>query len=477
MKAKIEHPKVFISYAWGTDEYQNKVLSFVYSLIGDGIDVIFDKFDLNAGNDTNEFMEKCVNDPNVTNVLMLLDPVYAKKANNRTGGVGTETQIISAKLYKEVEQTKFIPIVFERDAEGNICKPTYLEGRLHFDLSQEDKYDNEYQRLVKRLYGVEIYEKPELGKKPDWVESTSVIPLKKTISFEVFKSNAPAAIKEEQLRSFLDEIKTKIIEFSKKEICDLNDEGIIKLYLDTESIRDEYLALVKQSSWIDNVARIIADFLEETADCIENDRSVNYNLSKVFIHEIFLYTIAILLKGNRYNDVDIILRKTYFLKNEPATYHIFYCGSCNQILSKAVRSVDNKNYYSGTADLWIKHINIDYCSKQDFVFADLICHNYSVLNQIESGLRWRWFPLTYVYDDIHGSVILSMAKKMMSKEKCEDYMRIFGFDKIDDFINAFSETTEKLKNHIIEHYRYNEAFESAPLLCDFISSDKIASLK
>ena len=142
MKAKIEQPKVFISYAWGSDEYQEKVLSFVYSLIGDGIDVTFDKFDLNEGNDTNAFMEKCVNDPNVTNVLMLLDPVYAKKANDRTGGVGTETQIISAKLYKEVEQTKFIPIVFERDVEGNVCKPTYLESRLHFDLSQPDNMRN-----------------------------------------------------------------------------------------------------------------------------------------------------------------------------------------------------------------------------------------------------------------------------------------------------------------------------------------------
>lgn len=29
MKKKIENPEVFISYAWGGDEYQSKVLSFV----------------------------------------------------------------------------------------------------------------------------------------------------------------------------------------------------------------------------------------------------------------------------------------------------------------------------------------------------------------------------------------------------------------------------------------------------------------
>lgn len=78
MKKRIENPKVFISYAWGSDEYHSKVLSFVSQLRGDGIDTVFDKWDLTEGNDTYAFMEQCANDPCITNVLMLLDPIYAK---------------------------------------------------------------------------------------------------------------------------------------------------------------------------------------------------------------------------------------------------------------------------------------------------------------------------------------------------------------------------------------------------------------
>ena len=52
MKKKIENPKVFISYAWGSDEYQNKVLAFVTQLRSDGIDTVFDKWDLIEGNNT-----------------------------------------------------------------------------------------------------------------------------------------------------------------------------------------------------------------------------------------------------------------------------------------------------------------------------------------------------------------------------------------------------------------------------------------
>lgn len=172
MKQKSENPKVFISYAWGNEEYQNKVLAFASRLRNDGIDTVFDKWDLTEGNDTYAFMEKCVTDPSVTNVLMLIDPIYAMKADNHYGGVGTETQIISNKIYKEVTQDKFIPIIMERDENGSVCKPTFLQGRLHFDLSIKEDYDNTYQRLVKKLYGEEVYRKPELGKKPSWVDKS-----------------------------------------------------------------------------------------------------------------------------------------------------------------------------------------------------------------------------------------------------------------------------------------------------------------
>lgn len=96
-KPKIEHPKVFISYAWGDNEYQQRIVDFAQALMADGIDVVLDKWSLKEGNDTNAFMEKTVQDPSITNVLIMLDPLYAEKANKRAGGVGTETQIISQK--------------------------------------------------------------------------------------------------------------------------------------------------------------------------------------------------------------------------------------------------------------------------------------------------------------------------------------------------------------------------------------------
>ena len=147
MKKRIENPKIFISYAWGSQEHDEKVIALATNLKGDGVDVIFDKWQLKEGNDTYQFMEKSVLDESVTNVLILIDPIYVKKANDRTGGVGAETQIISSEVYNKVEQRKFIPVVFERDDEGNVCKPQYLKSLLHFDLSIPNTFDTEYQRM------------------------------------------------------------------------------------------------------------------------------------------------------------------------------------------------------------------------------------------------------------------------------------------------------------------------------------------
>ena len=108
-------PKTFISYAWGSDDL---VLELAQRLVSDGVDVVLDKWELKEGQDKYAFMERCVNDPEITKVLIVCDKAYAQKANERSGGVGDETVIISSEIYGNMKQEKFIPIIAERDEEG-----------------------------------------------------------------------------------------------------------------------------------------------------------------------------------------------------------------------------------------------------------------------------------------------------------------------------------------------------------------------
>lgn len=179
---EIKIPKVFISYSWTSPEYEDKVLNLAKRLKTDGINVILDKWLLKPGNDNINFMEKCVKDETIDYVLILLDKGYTEKANKRKGGVGIETQIISKEVYDDVEQRKFIPIIFDRNEKGEVDVPVYLRTRFHFDLTRED-IENQYVDLVKTIYNKPIYIEPELGPSPSWLnDDTNNVALKFSIN-------------------------------------------------------------------------------------------------------------------------------------------------------------------------------------------------------------------------------------------------------------------------------------------------------
>ena len=76
-------PKVFVSYSWTRESF---VLDLSERLMHDGIYVVLDKWELKEGQDKYAFMERCVNDPEISKVLIICDKAYADKANRRDGG-------------------------------------------------------------------------------------------------------------------------------------------------------------------------------------------------------------------------------------------------------------------------------------------------------------------------------------------------------------------------------------------------------
>jgi hypothetical protein len=92
--------KIFISYSWTTPAHEEWVINLAQRLVSDGIEVVLDKWDLKPGHDKFAFMEQMVHSEDVDKVLIILDNKYAQKANDRSGGVGTETVISALKFIK-----------------------------------------------------------------------------------------------------------------------------------------------------------------------------------------------------------------------------------------------------------------------------------------------------------------------------------------------------------------------------------------
>lgn len=125
------NPKLFISYSWSNPDHQQWVIDLATQLRESGVDVILDKWDLKEGYDALAFMEKMVTDPKIKKVAIICNRVYAEKADGRSGGVGTETQIISPEIYEKEDQNKFVAILTEKDENGKPYLPTYYKSRIY----------------------------------------------------------------------------------------------------------------------------------------------------------------------------------------------------------------------------------------------------------------------------------------------------------------------------------------------------------
>ena len=165
-------PKIFISYRWTSPNHEDWVLALASTMRADGVDVVLDKWHLQEGQDTLAFMEQMVSDPLVTKVLLICDEAYVERANNRMGGVGTEAQIVSSKVYEKTDQKKFAAVVTELDADGRPYLPHYMATRLYFDMSSPDSESLNYDKILRWIYGKPFHALPPVGEPPKFLDIT-----------------------------------------------------------------------------------------------------------------------------------------------------------------------------------------------------------------------------------------------------------------------------------------------------------------
>ena len=157
-------PKVFISYSWESKEHSDWVKSLADKLLADGIEAIIDSYDVSPGDRLPKFMESSIRDSDY--VIIICTEEYKRKANNREKGVGYESHIISAELYNNHNDRKFIPVI--RQGDFNSALLTYLDGKLAIDLRGNPFNEDSYKDLIASIFKVK--KKPKVGIRPYYVD-------------------------------------------------------------------------------------------------------------------------------------------------------------------------------------------------------------------------------------------------------------------------------------------------------------------
>lgn len=487
---KIETPKVFISYCWSNDDYINKVVDFAKRLRSDGINVILDQFQMKLGNDMNNFMEKCVKDNTITNVLILLSPDYKLKADSRTGGAGIETQIISGEVYSNVENTKFIPIVFEKRGEDySACIPTYLKQRRWLDMSEDSSYEEQYIELVRTLYGRDKFIENPLGSKPEWVDDDTLHNKNTQIIVNSYKAIKKDYGDERAISVSLEVVKNALKEVRNKfgNITSYQYDDFEKYYKYFDDVKLPYLSLVEEIKFDNNLGKKIHRFFSDLLKMLSESRTdypVFIVFIKILLHELFIETTAILWNANNIESINYYTSSPYidyssYRKELSHFKEVFYSISdheiynISQFLGKFLHkdAKQGRYYYSGIAEFWMRNIPVKYLNKMDFVNADCLLTNISILVTGD-----YWFAISYIYlNDGESSVIKEIGISLKSSKLAKDYYLLFDTNK-DDMKESLKTMLDYSDNHELR-LCYSGTIYSIPLITNYIKIEELESTK
>jgi hypothetical protein len=139
---------VFISYAWESEELKQLVLEFAKHLRRNGIDVTLDRWHLDLGDNRFQFLERSVSRSEF--VLVICTPTYAEKSEERSGGVGYESNIITSSIAEKAGKQKFIPVLRSGDWPNSV--PVWLKFAAGCDLRCEPYSPEQFQDLLKTLH-------------------------------------------------------------------------------------------------------------------------------------------------------------------------------------------------------------------------------------------------------------------------------------------------------------------------------------
>lgn len=478
-----KHPKVFVSYAWKNEQTRNGVCELVNRLMHHGVDVVWDKWDLKEGDDKYVFMERSVTDESITNVLIICDKVYKERADRREGGVGDETTVITPEIYGKSVQSKFIPVVFERDESNAPYLPSYIKSRIYVDLSDENEYEKSYEKLLRRLWKKPEEQKPALGKMPSWLENeninynelNSLIKQLRHINNTQEKKYSSLNVR------FVDAL-IEILNNMRFIDDKFNSETLLKKIDELKPIRDICFEFFEVN--LDNDMFSI-DFITEFFERIYNEvgviESSGYNdepfeYYNFFRWESFIGVVALFRHYERYSEIHDLLNHTYFLRDSwfknaitiPRNFPEFHKHF--RILQNDCQDGFKNKYISYPAKMLTEREKRPILNKEDLAETDLFLYQMStIICNLDDGFTSRhnqWFPEMYIYVKKNN-----VWTKLKSLKYCRKLFPLFGVKSIDELKNDLS------KAKYDPQFSHSTLWNAPPNILSYVSLNDIASLK
>lgn len=453
-------PKLFISYRWSSPQHEDWVLKLATSLRESGVDAILDKWHLKEGQDTLAFMESMVSDPCVQKVLMICDAGYTERANQRVGGVGTEAQIISAKVYESVSQDKFAAVVVEVNADGKPLLPNYMSNRLYFDMSSERAEAANFEKIVRWVFGEPFHALPPLGEKPSFLKETyrTGSPLYRVSKRTGVPLGGSTPSTGSFANSILNDIADEAVSFrqtlvDKADAEELVYDGIAATRPVAENMYSAFrdIILSKDVHSAIQIHRFFERLLTGWEVVPHNGAYSRWDndVYRYFTHDAFVSFVAIAMQERAFSMASDVLSMPFFkpksqdVTGEAASYAVFrpYIESLESRNKK-----QNLRRLSLHADILTEHHQHSLVDQTYFMEADLTLYLRSLI-----APKFSWYPISAIYlAYTYGA--LPTYVRASSVKAYEDFKPLL-FSKSADELRQIIITTEKEDRGLRFEYR------------------------
>lgn len=457
----MDTPKVFISYSWHPKENQIRVQQLAERLSSDGVHVIIDIWDLQDGQDKNKFMEQMVANPEVKKVLLICTKEYAQKANDRKGGVGIESTIVSEEIYSNADQTKFIPVVYEYENDKP-CVPVFAKSRIFVDLSSDEKIERGYDQLLRDIYDKPRFQRPPLGKMPSYLAAENPIFLPTSNKVKGIKSAIIAANPNTHLliRDYLDLFLSSLIDY-RIDYHTLNDGNFIDAvekkinemlplkedFLDfiITVVGTQYLTKELLSDFFERMLQLYADneinlYEGNSLDCVSFD---NY---RYFNYDLFLSVVTLLLSKEQFDMIHELVFHHFCIIEErrmsiPQEISFMRFRTYNYTLNKYKNDRRQLSRVSVVADTMKKHaVKVRF---DDMVRTDLLLYYLSLIYPCKDRLEQYWYPELSVYNQQFFVLPKLASLRYFNKAKV-----MFGVSTVEEYKNLVSAIKEPERRNL-----------------------------
>lgn len=426
-------------------------------LMADGVNIVLDQYDLKEGHDKYAFMEKMVTDPSFTHVLVICDKAYSEKADARKAGVGTESQIISQEVYNKVEQSKFIPIWCELSENGEPYLPTFMKSRIGLNFSTPELVNDNWEQLVRFLFGKPLYQKPAIGKPPAYISEEKPTPSNPATSrFVSFKQALMQG--KGGIATYRGDFLTACFQFAdalrvrQQPNMDKFGERVLEdcgKLIQARDLLVDWVLLEASTPGDIQFEDMLCQTLEKLLELrsrpkeVTNWKDVWFEAHCLFAYETFLYIVAALLKAGAFTIIHEVFTSSYLKpETEPRNrddnfvrFDLFLASS--RLLNPLVAPAGQR-LLSPAAELLKRQATREDLSFESIMEADLLAFLVSSLNE-----NMRWYPQTLFYSG-YGRILPFFLRASQHKH-FKKLSIITGIETAEELRNKAKEGFERMK--------------------------------